>query len=66
LFISFCEIGFQALGQLSAREHHAMAAPLAFKADVSAEAHDPPFVRTTGMRLAETKNIVKLQIREHE
>ncbi len=43
-----------------------MTAAFALQADVRAEAHYRPLVRTAGMRLAQTEQVVKLEIREHD
>ena len=42
-----------------------MAAALAFKADVGAKAYDRPLVGAAGMWLAQTQQIVELEIGEH-
>ncbi len=42
-----------------------MATALAFEADISAEAHNRPFIRATGVRLAQAQQIIELEIGEH-
>ena len=43
-----------------------MTTAFAFEADIGAESDNRPFVGTAGMRLAQTQEIVELEIGEHE
>jgi hypothetical protein len=56
---------FGPLPKASAVQQDAPAADLALETDVGADAHDPPFIATTGMRLAQPHEIVYLNVLRH-
>jgi hypothetical protein len=65
LFISSRQISLDALGELTTGKHDTMPTSLALKADIGTKAHDSPLIRATGMRFAQTQQIIELEIGEH-
>jgi len=65
LFV-YRKIRLQAFRQFTAGEHHAMLTPLAFQADIRAEANHCPLVGTAWMGLSQSQMVIQLQIREHD
>jgi hypothetical protein len=42
-----------------------MTTTFAFQPDIGAKPQDRPFIRTTGMRLAQAQHVLELEIRKH-
>lgn len=57
--------GFQPLFQLAPGQQDTVTTPLALETDIGTQANDGPFIRTAGMRLSQTDEVVKLKIGKH-
>ena len=65
LAIFLCQVALESLPELSPCQQHPAPAAFALKPDIRAKAHDGPLIRPTGMRLAQTKKVVQLEINQH-